>query len=209
MARGGWDGWPVVISGQEETCGPSLISHNSNPSAVFLPTGGVVLAYRYPFRTGSESVNVAVGSNISAFEALFPCNYTLTIGPLAEDPSILPKQSDGSLHMYYHCQRYGHGVPNSPGLHAFSRNRAGDGRDTWHTTASPAHTGAYSTVINLTNGSSSGTLFHRRERPELLFDEAGTPRVFYSALQETASPLVSGGWGYSFSFAQRVNGAAA
>ena len=32
----------------------SVIDHNSNPSAVILPDGLVVLAYRYTFRSGSE-----------------------------------------------------------------------------------------------------------------------------------------------------------
>ena len=36
-----------------------------------LPSGVVVLAYRYTFRSGSESVNIAVGKNISGpFEAV-------------------------------------------------------------------------------------------------------------------------------------------
>jgi hypothetical protein len=46
---------------QDATCGnKSVIDHNSNPSAVILPSGVVVLAYRYTFRSGSESVNIAV-----------------------------------------------------------------------------------------------------------------------------------------------------
>jgi hypothetical protein len=214
---GGWDAKPFQIVGQEATCGnKSVIDHNSNPSATILPSGVVVLAYRYTFTTGSESVNIAVAQNTSGpFEAVFPCNYTMTSNTWGEDPFVFHRR-DGSLHMFYHCQRYGHGVPNSPGLHAWSANAGGQGRDRWHTTDSPSGHGAYSTNISLSNGSSTGLLYHRRERPDLLFDRAtGNPLAFYSALQETAGPAAavaaagqeggnSPGWGWSFSFAQTV-----
>lgn len=77
---GGWAVKPFRIVGQEATCGNrSVIDHNSNPSAAILPNGVVVLAYRYTFRSGSESVNIAVAQNTSGpFEAVFPCNYTMT-----------------------------------------------------------------------------------------------------------------------------------
>ena len=107
--------------------------------------------------------------------------------------------------MYYHCMRYGHGNPNSPGLHAWSANKDGDGRDVWHTTKSPSHHGAYSTNISLANGSSTGLLYHRRERPDILFDDKGQPQAFFSAIQETAQP--PGGaykFGWSFALAQLV-----
>ena len=116
--------------------------------------------------------------------------------------------------MYYHCMRYGHGLPNSPGLHAWSANEAGDGRGPWHTTTSPGRRGAYSTNVSLTNGSSTGLLYHRCERPDILFDEQGTPLAFFSAVQETSVPPqqhVSVGigagtaFGWSFSFAQAFN----
>ena len=74
----------------------------------------------------------------------------------------------------------------------------------WHTTKSPSHTGVYSTNISLTNGSSTNLLYHRRERPDILFDESGDPIVIYNALQETAkSSAIKFGW--SFSFAQIVD----
>ena len=140
------------------------------------------------------------------FTAVFPCNYTMTSNTWGEDPFVFHR-ADGSLHMFYHCQRYGHGVPNSPGLHAWSANKGGQGRDQWHTTTSPSHQGAYSTNFSLSNGSTTGLLFHRRERPDPLFDKAtGDPLAFYSALQETASPNPRGGFGWSFSFAQAVRG---
>lgn len=45
MAPGGWQTKPFQIVGQDDTCGnKSLISHNSNPSAVVLDSGVVVLA---------------------------------------------------------------------------------------------------------------------------------------------------------------------
>ena len=145
MRPGGWTTSAVKIVGQDATCGnKSVIDHNSNPAALFLPSGAVVLAYRYTFRSGSESVNIAVASNISGpYEAVFPCNYTMTSNTWGEDPFIWQSPRDGSLHMLYHCMRYGHGVPNSPGLHAWSANTKGDGRDTWHTTQSLDHRGAY------------------------------------------------------------------
>jgi hypothetical protein len=207
MSPGGWSTRPFNIVGQEATCGnKSIISHNSNPSAIILPSGIVVLAYRYTFRSGSESVNIAVSNNVSGpFEAVFPCNYTMTSNTWGEDPYIWHSPRDGSLHMYYHCMRYGHGVPNSPGLHAWSANRAGDGRDVWHTTKSPSHQGAYSTNISLANGSTTDLLYHRRERPDILFDRTGnTPVAFYSAIQETTTP-VGAHFGWSFSFAQLVD----
>lgn len=206
---GGWDTKPFQIVGQDATCGnKSVIDHNSNPSATILPNGVVVLAYRYTFTSGSESVNIAVSQNTSGpFEAVFPCNYTMTSNTWGEDPFIFHRD-DGSLHVFYHCQRYGHGVPNSPGLHAWSANEGGQGRDTWHTTASPSHHGAYSTNISLMNGSSTGLLYHRRERPDILFDNiTGKPQAFYSALQETVGPTGPDGkqgWGWSFSFAQAM-----
>jgi hypothetical protein len=206
-SEGNWDTKPFQIVGQDDTCGNrSVIDHNSNPSAVILPNGVVVLAYRYTFTSGSESVNIAVSQNTSGpFEAVFPCNYTMTSNTWGEDPFIFHRP-DGSLHVFYHCQRYGHGVPNSPGLHAWSDNKGGQGRDVWHTTASPSHHGAYSTNISVANGSSTGLLYDRRERPDLLFDNiTGNPLAFYSALQQTVGPTgPSGkrGWGWSFSFAQ-------
>ena len=132
----------MQIVGQDATCGnKSVISHNSNPSAVMLPNGVVVLAYRYTFRSGSESVNIAVSQNVSGpYEAVFPCNYTMTSNTWGEDPFIFHRR-DGSLHMFYHCMRYGHGLPNSPALHAWSANAGGRGRDKWHTTSSPSHHG--------------------------------------------------------------------
>jgi hypothetical protein len=59
----------------------------------------------------------------------------------------------------------------------------------------------YSTNISLSNGSSTGLRFNRRERPDILFSANGNPLAFFSALQETAPPP-GGGWGWSFSFAQ-------
>ena len=45
-SEGGWDTKAFRIVGQEATCGnTSVIDHNSNPSAVILPNGVVVLAY--------------------------------------------------------------------------------------------------------------------------------------------------------------------
>ena len=54
----------------------------------------------------------------------------------------------------------------------WSSNAGGQGRDAWHTTSSPGHRGAYSTNFSLSNGSYTGVLYHRRERPDLLFDPA-------------------------------------
>ena len=82
---------------------------------------------------------------------------------------------------------------------------------------SHAHPGAYSTNVSLSNGSFSDLLYHRRERPDILFDADGNPSAFYSALQETAPALetthaelhlqgtVKRGFGWSFSFAQEIN----
>jgi hypothetical protein len=187
---------------------PARRRHNSNPSAVELPSGQVVLAYRYTFDRGSESVNIAVADSIwGPYEAAFPCNYTMTSGTWGEDPFIFRSRHDGSLHVFYHCMRYGHGVPNSPGLHAWSADTAGDGRGVWRTTASPGRRGAYSTNLTLANGSSTGMLYDRRERPDILFDPAsGAPLAFFSALQETYGPPRQGskgaGFGWSFGLAQ-------
>jgi hypothetical protein len=55
MAVGGWTTNPFQIVGQDDTCGnKTLISHNSNPSAVILPSGLVVLAYRRGARFATE-----------------------------------------------------------------------------------------------------------------------------------------------------------
>lgn len=80
MGPGQWHATAFTIVGQDATCGnKSVIDHNSNPSAVILPNGVVVLAYRYTFRSGSESVNIAVSQNITGpYEAVFPCDYTMT-----------------------------------------------------------------------------------------------------------------------------------
>eukprot|EP00937_MAST-01D_sp_MAST-1D-sp2_P002316 g2316.t1 len=219
MRGGAWEVRAFDVVGQEATCGnKSIISHNSNPSAVVLPSGTVVLAYRYTFARGSESVNVAVADSVwGPYEALFPCNYSMTSGTWGEDPFIFRSPRDGALHMYYHCMRYGHGLPNSPGLHAWSANGAGDGRGPWRTTLSPGHRGAYSTNVSLANGSSTGLLYHRRERPDILFDQEGAPLAFFSAVQETSTPqpqrhVAAGtgtGFGWSFGFAQAFNTTAA
>lgn len=207
MSVNDWRVTPFKIVGEPETCtNKSIISHNSNPSAVFLKSGEILLAYRYTFHGGSESVNVAISDKVEGpYHALFPCNYSMTSNTWGEDPFIWQSARDGSLHVYYHCMRYGHSVPNSPALHAFSPNIGGDGRGDWFTTKSPSHTGVYSTNISLANNSYTDFLYHRRERPDILFDKDGNPTVIFNALQETAKPEDGGKWGWSFSFGQKFN----
>ena len=82
------------------------------------------------------------------------------------DPFIFHRR-DGSLHLLFHCHQSVNGRAQA-GLHAWSANAGGAGRDPWTTTTSPGHTGAYSTNISLTNGSYTGTRYSRRERPDLL-----------------------------------------
>lgn len=82
MGHGGWDTKPFHIVGQDSTCGNrSVVKWYSNPSAVILSSGVVVLAYRATLTSGSaESINIAVSPNISGpFEAVFPCDTTTMI----------------------------------------------------------------------------------------------------------------------------------
>ena len=90
------------------------------------------------------------------------------------DPFIFHRR-DGSLHLLFHCHQSVNGRAQA-GLHAWSANAGGAGRDPWTTTTSPGHTGAYSTNISLTNGSYTGTRYSRRERPDLL---CATTRASY------------------------------
>ena len=89
---GGWDTKPFHIVGQESTCGnSSVVKWNSNPSAVILPSGVVVLAYRATLTTGSESINIAVSQNTSGpFEAVFPCGATMPMPTWGEYVALLP-----------------------------------------------------------------------------------------------------------------------
>ena len=207
MGPGGWQVQPVNITGDATCSRPK-----SNPSAVFLrsPGAGVALAYRYELHGGSEGINVAVGKTFRGpFASVLPCQYNLS-HTWGEDPFIWQSRADGSLHILYHCMRFGHGLPNWPALHAFSPNADGTGTSpNWYTTTSPAKIGAYGTNLSWANGTWSGDAFDRRERPELMFDAAsGAPRFFYSAVQETPASK-SDGWGWSFSFVQPVRGGGA
>ena len=150
---------------------------------------------------------MAVGATFRGpFASVLPCDYNLT-HTWGEDPYIWQSKTDGSLHILYHCQRYGHGLPNWPALHAFSPNAGGDGTSAaWYATKSPGKVGAYGTNVSWTNRTWSGDAFFTRQRPELLFDpQSGAPRLLYTAIQEMPAAKADG-WGWSFSFAQPLAG---
>jgi hypothetical protein len=88
---------------------------------------------------------------------------------LRRDPYLWQDQEDRSLHILYH---------NGPhGLHAFSDEQGLE----WHKSPTGSH--AYGLALNLSD--EGGTVeLARRERPELLFDEAGRPQFLYGHLRD-------------------------
>ena len=134
----------------------------------------------------------------------FTSTANLTKAPGNDEDPFLWQQPDKSLHILYH---------NGPhGLHAFSA----DGEE-WH--KSPTHAHAFELGLHVSDGTTFALA--RRERPELLFDEAGRPQWLYNGANTHGSALPASpdslavaqqqqgkktrGFSHAFSLVQRIN----
>jgi hypothetical protein len=139
---------------------------NTNPSALVLANGSVVLAYRgCPAECrGAELLGLALApcaagpyTRTSPAASILPQDAT-------EDPNLW-QDARGHWHMLSHSLEPGGGWGGGPkvGRHAFARDLLGSW--TWGNTSL-----AYSTTVAYTDGTVD--VLNRRERPQLLFAEA-------------------------------------
>ena len=165
--RGPWRSQNVSITGAGTL-------HKSNPTAVALPDGRVLLSFRFNGDDG-EHVGFAIGETFKGpFRSVSNLSHT---GGNDED-SYLWRQPDGTLHVVYHNGPHGH--------HAFATGTssgAGAAADNFSFVPSPGVSGnAFELDVQWSNG--SHTEMRRRERPEILFAPNGLPEVLYTAVQQ-------------------------
>lgn len=125
--------------------------HNSNPSLLVLADGRTAMGFRYN-PPGGERDAVAVAPTFTGPFTLVTALAQDMAGN-DEDPFIW-QERDGSLHLMQHNGPYG--------WHWFAPTVEGP----W--ARSPTQATIYANFANGTDGSS--VVFHRRERPEILFD---------------------------------------
>ena len=182
---GPWTTTRVVITGMGDL-------HISNPSIALLADGNVMLAYRFNPH-GGEQNGFALATS---YRGPFGSYSNLTKAPgNDEDPYLWEQQDDGSLHILYHNGAHG--------LHAFS----GDKGKTW--AKSPTKSHAFALEVEV--GTGIFTL-SRRERPELLFANDGSPRFLINGVNTPGAALPGGegssrggGFSHAFSFVQPIN----
>ena len=157
---------------------------STNPSALVLPNGTVILAYRGCPENCANSINTEL---ISLAAAQSPAGPYTRITPGAspifpnpnEDPHVW-QDARGSWHLLMHSLEKGGGWGDGPkiGRHAFAR----DPRGPWTFGASSL---AFNTTVHFTDG--SVTTYSRRERPQLLWS-GGRPVMLTTGVQEMHSP---------------------
>lgn len=175
-----WIPHGVVMSGNNIGTWDSDTT-NPSPFPLFGPsheTSEILLAYRgNPINgTGAEQIGVASAQH-------FVGPYTRAHNfPVFEEPNEDPfvwRDKRGHFHMLLHSLLPDGGFGTGPnvGRHAFARSW--NGQWTFNN-----RTVAYNTTVHYTNGSS--ILFHRRERPALIFSEDGkmTPLYLVNGVQE-------------------------
>ena len=160
--RGPWRSQNISITGAGTL-------HKSNPSAVALPDGRVLLSFR--FNLDGEQVGFAIGDTFRGpFRSVSNLSHT---GGNDED-SYLWQQPDGTLHVVFHNGPHGH--------HAFATGTSRTAAN-FSFVPSPGVSGnAFELDVQWSNG--SHTEMRRRERPEILFGRTGLPDVLFTAVQQ-------------------------
>ena len=169
----------------------------TNPSAVVMEDGSVLLAYRgCAFNCLSDEL-----LSLAAAQSWRGPYTRLTGAPIipnpAEDPHVW-RDARGNWHLLMHSLEPGGGFGDGPkvGRHAFSRGLVGA---PWIFNNA---TLAYNTKVPFTDGSTVD--FFRRERPQLFFSDDGamTPLFLTTGVQQKGS-------GQSFTLIQPLATAAA
>ena len=159
---------------------------STNPGAVVLPNGTVILAYRgcteNCFIEKTEKVSFASAPSFSGlYTRIIPGDQPIFDNP-NEDPHTWV-DGRGNWHLLMHSLESGGGWGSGPkvGRHAFAR----DVRGPWTFGAANL---AFNTTVHFTDNST--TVFLRRERPQLLWSEGPGPRpvALITGVQEFASP---------------------
>jgi hypothetical protein len=188
---GPWKASKVEITGMGRL-------HISNPSIALLDSGKVMLAYRFNPSHGEQNGFAMANTFLGPFKST--ANLTKADGN-DEDPFLWQQKADRSLHILYHNGAHG--------LHAFSADGVA-----WH--KSPTHSDAFQLDISLSDGDTARLA--RRERPEILFADDGTPRFLYNGantrnaelpgaaadLAQGLTGLHHGGFGHAFSLVQPI-----
>lgn len=195
---------PIVLSSSADegktwtsTTPGVQVSQYQNPAPVLMKDGSMTMFYRddadLPEPTCStESIGVQYCKSHAAgcsggFNPIF--NHT------AEDPSVFI-DGRGNWHMLVNALPHKCTPKYQQGGHAWSRDGV-----TW----SEPRVGAFNTTILFTDGTSMRC--KRRERPQMVMDQDGTPLVMFSGV--TGCPTIDGmpykGHGDSFTLAQLLH----
>eukprot|EP00035_Acanthoeca_spectabilis_P016186 m.327240 g.327240 ORF g.327240 m.327240 type:complete len:272 (-) comp16491_c0_seq6:70-885(-) len=164
----------------------------TNPSPLFLANGSAFLYFRgtqWP-ANGDERIGVAAAASWKGpygrpFGNNDPLWDAADQAAFVEDPWVW-EDARGNFHMLAH----GHWDEN--GYLAFAEHPEGP----WHF----RHTPTYTNTLTLTNGSK--VTLKQRERPQLLFDDAGRPSILYTGV----APPWAKFYGYTYTHAQRIDG---
>jgi len=178
---GEWKSLGIVLGANKNN---TWDQDTTNPSPYPLNNGSVVLVYRgcpYNCWGGSEMINVAFSPS-----GLAGPYVRLRESPIFRDANEDPfvwQDPRGHWHMLLHSleSNGGFGGPNV-GRHAFARRFEGPWTF-WSRTL------AFTVAAKFTDGSRID--FHRRERPQLFFDEKGDPKYLITGVQEKSNNAAS------------------
>jgi hypothetical protein len=156
----------------------------TNPSALVLSNGTVILAYRgCPENCAnsgvSELISIAAAPGpYGPYSRITPGSQPIFSNP-NEDPHVW-QDARGNWHLLMHSLEKGGGWGGGPrvGRHAFAH----DVRGPW---TFGAATLAFNTTVHFTDGTT--IIYSRRERPQLLWSE-GRPIMLTTGVQEAGSP---------------------
>ncbi|KAI5300217.1 Transcription factor iws1 [Ascosphaera pollenicola] len=191
-----WEPYGQVMTGVDDKSGRLWDADVTNPGAFALPNGELAMAFRgCPFNcdVGKEWIGLAIGNTprgtfhkVSAEAPLFSEN--------SEDPFIW-QDKRGNWHLLVHSLEADGGFDGQPnvGRHAYAKSLEGP----W---TFDNKTVAYTTTVDFDDGSQ--ILYHRRERPQLLFSEDESMRPLYltNGVQEKGTHA-------SYSLVQPIKGA--
>ena len=170
---GPWQRADAPILTPSEEAGAWDAADVSNPAPAIADDGSVLLAYR----AGGDHVAVGGGIGIAGAPSYrgpyTRLNHSMLFA--AEDAVMWrePAEAGGHLHMLVHAFQGVDGrADDNVGGHAWSRDGV-----LWQYTMEPA----YTLRVDWTNGTS--TDLYRRERPQLLFGQAGKPTHLFNGAQ--------------------------
>ena len=206
---------PIVVStstNQGEswtsTSPGTVVSSEQNPGPLIGPAGNMTMWYRAsapihggkgqptnPSACSDESIGV---SYCATPDTLCAGGHNPVYAHTAEDPSVFIDHR-GHYHMLVNALPGGCNPKLQQGGHAWSRDGV-----TW----SEPRVGAYDTTLRFTDGTTLQCT--RRERPQIVLDEAGKPLVMFSGVVgcPTTGPLANSSYKGGcdcFTLAQMMN----